>query len=275
MDDCVANQRVWNELAALHAQILHDGEEVVRTPQGTLRHVELGLVGSFQSKRVLHLACHLGHDTVSMARLGAQAHGVDLSPVATEHAANLASTIGASATFSEADLSAPLHLSKEFDLVIATYGVLEWINDLDQFARNCRSHLKQSGDLVVVDCHPFKHLLRDDPYETGTATVRYRGFDPICIKERTPMIGSYLDRGTQLNHRTSARWFWSISQILMAFRHAGFQCMTFNEHAFSHYQKYPWLERHDDGYWHTPSDMPALPLLASWKFKPSAAWVQG
>ena len=44
-------------------------------------HIELDvkLLGDVKGKKILHLQCHFGQDTLSLSRLGANATGVDLS----------------------------------------------------------------------------------------------------------------------------------------------------------------------------------------------------
>ncbi|MGK3765504.1 methyltransferase, partial [Enterococcus faecium] len=71
-----ANRANWNERATLHAA--RDG-----SGYGVLRYVEdrdalsdvvrfdQPLLGDLSGKRAVHLQCHIGTDTLSLARLGA------------------------------------------------------------------------------------------------------------------------------------------------------------------------------------------------------------
>jgi SAM-dependent methyltransferase len=55
-----------------------------------LNSIELDLLGDIKGKSVLHLQCHFGQDTISLARLGADATGIDLSDKAIESAKQIA-----------------------------------------------------------------------------------------------------------------------------------------------------------------------------------------
>ena len=52
----------------------------------------------------MHLQCHIGTDTVSLARLGASMTGLDFSGPAVGQARSLAARIGADARFVQADV---------------------------------------------------------------------------------------------------------------------------------------------------------------------------
>ena len=91
-------------------------------------------------KRLLHLQCHFGLDTLSWARLGATVTGVDFSGRAIALARRLAAECGLPATFVESDLyelPARLELparSRRFDVVFTSWGVLCWLPDLARWA---------------------------------------------------------------------------------------------------------------------------------------------
>src|SRR3984957_4800817 len=64
------------------------------------------LLGDIAGLRGAHLQCHIGTDTVSLARLGASMTGLDFSGPAVEAATSLAASTGAAATFVQADVYA-------------------------------------------------------------------------------------------------------------------------------------------------------------------------
>ena len=47
--------------------------------KSSLKDIELQLLGDISGKKILHLQCHFGQDTLSLARLGSQVTGVDFS----------------------------------------------------------------------------------------------------------------------------------------------------------------------------------------------------
>src|SRR5881398_1050672 len=75
MDDYTkANLAWWNEAAIIHSQSQGDIYKLASFKAGKtkLLPLELEEVGDVAGKRLLHLQCHFGLDTLSWARLGAK-----------------------------------------------------------------------------------------------------------------------------------------------------------------------------------------------------------
>src|SRR5947209_5201959 len=78
LDDYMkTNQAWWNEAAQVHAQ--GDAYQMKAFKEGLskLHPLELAEVGDVAGKKLLHLQCHFGMDTLSWARSGAQVTGID------------------------------------------------------------------------------------------------------------------------------------------------------------------------------------------------------
>src|SRR6202142_3344571 len=76
---------------------------------GFLSHVvrfDVPRLGDIRGLRGVHLQCHIGTDTVSLARLGASMTGLDFSAPAVAAARDLATGIGADAQFVQGDVYA-------------------------------------------------------------------------------------------------------------------------------------------------------------------------
>ena len=56
--------------------------EAFRAGKSSLKQIELTLLGDVRGKSILHLQCHFGQDTISLARMGARVTGIDLSDAA-------------------------------------------------------------------------------------------------------------------------------------------------------------------------------------------------
>ena len=94
----------------------------------TLHDVERREVGDVDGKTLLHLQCHFGLDTMSWARLGATATGVDFSDTAIDLARSLNDELGLNARFIRSDVyDLPDVLDEEFDVVFTSYGVMVWL----------------------------------------------------------------------------------------------------------------------------------------------------
>lgn len=144
---------------------------VVRTDLAALaRHLPHGLRGL----DVCHLQCHIGTDTVSLARAGARVTGVDFSPSALEAARALAEELGITASWVECDvLDARACVDGDFDLVYTSIGTITWLRDLDRWAHQIHGLLRPGGLFYIRDGHPALYGLDEDA--DGLVT-RYRYF---------------------------------------------------------------------------------------------------
>src|SRR5713101_8562091 len=101
------NKASWDERAPAHAASPdYEVERFVADP-GFLSHVvrfDRPLLGDIAGLRGVHLQCHIGTDTISLARLGASMTGLDFSPAAVAQASSLAARTGDDARFVEADV---------------------------------------------------------------------------------------------------------------------------------------------------------------------------
>ena len=137
------NRANWDERVAAHAaspdyalaRFSDDPaflSEVVRFDRPRL--------GDIAGLDAVHLQCHIGTDTVSLARLGARMTGLDFSAPALEQGRRLAAASAPTSTFVESDLyGAPDALGGErFDLVYTGIGALCWLPDIAPLGRGRR-----------------------------------------------------------------------------------------------------------------------------------------
>ncbi len=117
--------------------------EGFRRGQNTFYPIEIEELGDVRGKTVLHLQCHFGQDTMSLARMGAKVVGVDFSEEAVKLARSLSTEIGIPAEFICCNIyDLPKHLDRQFDIVFTSAGVLCWINDLSKWAQLIDRYLK-------------------------------------------------------------------------------------------------------------------------------------
>ena len=79
-----SNLEWWNERAAFHRDTPLYQKHIERLRNGglALLPLEVSELGDLSGRQVLHTQCHIGTDTLSLARLGADVTGVDFSEVA-------------------------------------------------------------------------------------------------------------------------------------------------------------------------------------------------
>src|SRR3712207_3745499 len=162
-----ANRAYWEGLAAVHGEgrdSYYDVDALV-AGRDSLGDVESAAVGDVARRDVLHVQCHIGFDSVSLARRGARVTGVDFSPASLAKARAIAERCGVPVDFVEADvLALPEALSARFDVAYATIGVISWIDDLRAWMGSVAGTLRPGGRLVLVEIHPvFNMIERLDP----------------------------------------------------------------------------------------------------------------
>ena len=124
------------------------------------------LLGDVAGLRGAHLQCHIGTDTVSLARLGASMTGLDFSGPAVAAAKDLAAATGADARFVQADAYAAADVlgAGAFNLVYTGVGALCWLPDIRRWAGVVAALLRPGGRLFIRDGHPMLFTIeeRDD-----------------------------------------------------------------------------------------------------------------
>ena len=132
------NRAWWDERAPVHAASGYYDVPGFLAGQDSLRAFEPGEVADVRGKRLLHLMCHIGLDTLSWARRGAIVTGLDFSRPALDTAVSVAGRAGiGSARFVAAEIGeASQALAGEtFDVVYTGTGVTQWIPDIGAWAR--------------------------------------------------------------------------------------------------------------------------------------------
>jgi 2-polyprenyl-3-methyl-5-hydroxy-6-metoxy-1,4-benzoquinol methylase len=126
-DPIEGNRRNWDERAIIHARDTTGfyALDRVRSGQDRLHSIEAAELGDIAQKRVLHLQCHIGTDTLSLVRRGAIATGLDFSAEAIRAARQLADEAGLKADFVQGRVDeAPSLTPGPYDLVFATLGTI-------------------------------------------------------------------------------------------------------------------------------------------------------
>lgn len=230
MDYIAVNKETWNKRTKVHLKSKFYDVDKFLQGQSSLNHIELKEVGEVNNKSLLHLQCHFGQDTLSWARLGAQATGLDLSSEAIYQAEKLAKSLAIDANFICDDV---IHFGKhnrqQFDFVYTSYGVLCWLENLDHWAATVAGALKPGGQFNLVEFHPFNDLTCGYSYFPST--------QPDIEQE-----GTYTENcdGEAL---TVVTWPHSIGEVINALIANGVQIESFNEYPYSPYDCFEGLEK--------------------------------
>jgi 2-polyprenyl-3-methyl-5-hydroxy-6-metoxy-1,4-benzoquinol methylase len=129
------NRLNWDERVAVHLGAKGYDLTPLREGRGRLHPIEEAELGPVAGKRILHLQCHFGRDSLILAQQGAEVVGLDFSEPAIRAARQIAAEVGlsAQARFVLSDLyDAPTAIEEPgaFDIVFVTWGALCWLPDV-------------------------------------------------------------------------------------------------------------------------------------------------
>ncbi len=225
------NRVLWDSKTAAHINSDFYNLPGFMAGESSLKEIELELLGDVRGKSILHLQCHFGQDTLSLARMGARVMGVDLSEAAITKARELNDTLGLDAAFVCSDIySLPGVLLQQFDIVFTSYGTIVWLPDLDKWAGVISNFLKPGGRFVFADFHPLVMMYDDD--FTG---IKYPYFNRGLVEETES--GTYADRDADI-HLVSHTWNHSFAETLQALLDAGLMLTKFREYDYSPYSAF-------------------------------------
>lgn len=227
----------WNDRVPIHITG-YDIERYVTDPE-LLSHVvktdlaalERFLPEGVRGLDVCHLQCHIGTDTLSLARAGALVTGVDFSQPALDAAAALATRLGLEAQWvlsdvldARAAVTAAFGAARAYDLVYTSIGTIGWFGDLDLWARQVAGLLKPGGLFYIRDGHPALYSLDE---ESDALVTKYRYFADGRAQvwdEDT----SYVGEGT-VEHSRTLQYPHPISETVNALLSAGLELLRLDE----------------------------------------------
>ena len=263
-DEMGVNRLYWEEAVPIHVRSAFYDVDGFRAGRCTLDPVVESELGDVAGLKLLHLQCHFGMDSLSLARRGAVVTGLDYSAAAIAAARELAQAIAVPARFVECNIyDAQAAIDDRFDLVFTSWGVLGWLPDLRGWARIVAHFLKPGGRFVIVESHPAIHWFDDRPAAADapfTAIYPYRGDGRAELYDEP---GTYADRDATLVNTKEYFWRHSLGDIVSAIAAAGLRIDSLTEHPVLAWQGLPALVEGDDGYWRTGPERPDLPLSFS------------
>jgi len=222
------NKSLWNKRVAGHVESEFYAVENWKNNLNSLNKIEQSLLGDLKGKKVLHLQCHFGQDTLSMQALGANCTGVDLSNKAVEKARLLANELNLESQFICCDIyELKQYLDEKFDIVFASYGCIGWLPDLNKWADIVSYFLKPNGKFVFAEFHPVVWIFNDQ-----FTSIDYSYFNTEAIVESE--TGSYADpNGAYQNDYVC--WNHSLDEVLTSLISKNMVLEVFKEYDYSPY----------------------------------------
>ncbi len=254
-----ANRANWDARVPVHLRGY--GLDHLRRGGQRLADFEYAAI-DVDGRDVLHLQCHIGTDTICLARHGARAVGLDLSGASIAAARELAAECEVDIEYVKSDVYAAAETldGRRFDVVYTGKGALCWLPDLHRWARVAAELLRPGGALYVIDFHPLLLAAADEQPATGLLlSGNYLGAGP----ERFDSAVTYAGHGLLAESTVSYEWAHGLDEVLDAVLSAGLRLTGFVEHDVSCWPRFPGMTDLGDGWYGRPEGAPRLPLMFS------------
>lgn len=259
------NQANWDARADVHVGPGGYPLDEVTNPgwlSGVVRF-DQPLLGDISGLDAVHLQCHLGTDTISLARLGATATGLDLSENSLTHARRIAASAGAEIDFRAGDVYSAVEVlgAGRYDLVYTGIGALCWLPDIARWGRVVAALLRPGGRLFVRDSHPvlnsvFRQVVRDEHPDRAQNPQWISGpgeatpaLELPYFEQEDPMVwrddASYTGEGT-IASPDCVEWNHGLAETVMAVLNAGLVLERLVEHDSVPWEALPGLMTADE-----------------------------
>jgi SAM-dependent methyltransferase len=241
-DYLATNRANWDDRASAHAARTGLGYQVQRyvddpTLLSDVVRFDLDRLGDIRGLRTAHLQCHIGTDTLSLARLGAHVTGLDFSTVGVAEARALVADTGDAVDFVESDVYVALSALEpgSFDLVYTGIGALCWLPSIDRWAAVVAGLLAPGGRLFLREGHPI--LWAMDERLDDDLHLRFSYFE-----QETPLEwdddSTYVPTDRPMTATKTYEWNHGLGEIVTALLTAGLTLTMLVEH-----DSVPWEAR--------------------------------
>jgi SAM-dependent methyltransferase len=265
-DWSIANRANWDERVAIHLGPRGYDLTDLRGGHGKLDAIVESELPDVSGKRVLHLQCHFGSDTLSLAQRRAEVLGLDFSAPAITAARRLSAELGLTsrARFVQADLyDAPKAVPEPrgFDLVYVTWGAICWLPDIRRWAEIVANFLKPNGSVYLAESHPAA-LVFDDRTRLSDGKPGY--YVPYFLEG--PLIENdprdYADKTAVVRNAKQYVFMHPLGSVITALIEAGLTLNWLHEHDAITWRMFDSLVEGRDRLYRWPKE-PWLPLSFS------------
>ncbi len=267
------NRKSWNMATEAHNSHKSDQTLFFKDGGSTLFPEEIELLGDIHGKKLAHLQCNAGQDSLSLAHLGAKVTGADISDTAIEFARELArgSAIPADVVRSDIyDWFAKTSTDNlNYDIVFLSYGALIWLSDINSWAKGVAKVLASTGRLVIMEFHPFSMVFKEDwsigyPYFASGEVLHWSDGVGDYVADAKALTPSGYEPGVKdfINPFPANEFQWTLSEIISAILDAGLTLRSLKEYPYSNGARlFLGMEERAGGRLYPPADQPSLPLM--------------
>ncbi|MCT9082075.1 class I SAM-dependent methyltransferase [Streptomyces fulvoviolaceus] len=257
-----ANQANWDARTPVHLASRFYGLDQDLDPERWFAAFEWEDLGDLAGRDVLHLQCHLGTETIALARRGARAVGLDFSEASVAAATDIAAKADVDVDYVQANVYDAVEAlgGRRFDVVYTGKGALCYLPDLERWAGVVSQLLRPGGLLYVVEFHPLLNSLgpKPTPGEGPELLLRHdylSGDGPV----RRDATHTYTDGPAVAGATESYEWMHGIGEVVSALTGAGLTVRRLRESDELPWPRWPQMTRTPSGWWRLPE--PRIPLL--------------
>jgi SAM-dependent methyltransferase len=268
-DEFIETNRLnWDDRAGLHAHPTTGYRlDRFRNDRSLLSDVidfDKTYLGALSGLHVVHLQCHIGTDTLSLARLGANVTGLDQSGASLDGARDLFASVDTPGRFVQANVYDAVDAldEEQFDLVYTGVGALNWLPDIARWGETVAALVRPGGSFYIREGHPVAWAIDLDRTD-GALQLKYPYFETV-----EPMTfdqaDTYVDTaGAKVSNTRFHEWNHGIGEIFMALTNAGLSVNTIDEHKALEWEMLP-QQYEVDQRWYLPDDqINLLPVMYS------------
>lgn len=261
-----ANRASWDELVDIHMGPRGYDLTDLRAGNARFEPIEEAELPPVEGKRIIHLQCHFGADSLRLAQRGAEVVGLDFSTRAIEVARKLASELGLEerASFVLADLydaAQAIPAPHGFDMAFVSWGAISWLPDVARWAKIVAALLRPGGCLYLAEGHPTAYVF-DDVVSSSDGMPGM--FAPYFLRE--PLIETeprdYINPDVRLCSPAVYNWIHPLGDVVTSLIAAGMTIEWLHEHDAVTWQMFRILVKDASGLYRWP-DKPWLPLAFS------------
>jgi SAM-dependent methyltransferase len=258
------NNKIWNEW---NSHLLRHSQNLIdKFDEGFEVHrgIEAQYFSAFKYRKILHLFCGLGLETLSLSRYTSnQFYGVDFSQLAIDFAVDKARKHKINCSFmcqnvNQLDESS---FDTKFDIIYCSYGAIEWISDLQKWVALLNNLLTPNGKVYLIDMHPFSRQIVCHS-ETGCHTLHFKKTGELTASnlQTVQPNGIYFDRSFFNKTPFYFRRIHDLPSLIRSFLQNSFHLEFYDEYEFAHYKQFPNMKLANSMYWEFEKDY-KVPLL--------------
>jgi SAM-dependent methyltransferase len=260
----LANQANWDQRTPIHLASAFYGVDGSREPDSWFADYEWADLGDLDGVDLLHLQCHLGVETIALARRGARVVGLDISGESVVQARSVAARHGVAIEYVQGNVYDAVEVlgDRRFDVIYTGKGAVCYLPDLALWADVISRLLRPGGSFYVVEFHPLLYSLGVVPPADGGEELLLRNdfLGSGGVEERDATY-TYTDGPPLAEARVAYEWRHEIAGVVNALVGAGLRIERLRESDKLPWPRWSGMVQDDDGWFRLADDQPRIPLL--------------